>query len=101
MFENLFECYQFDYLWGKSPDFDFGHMAAQLKAAGHDVPWNFWQLRDIRTVEGFGIEYRGLNPVFEELEFLAAQHETAHSALDDAIQEAKTLCGVVVQIAGL
>ena len=101
MFENLFKCYRFDYLWGKSPDFDFGHMAAQLKAVSHDVPWNFWQLRDIRTVEGFGIEYQGLNPIFEELNFLAAQHETAHSALDDAIHEAQMLCGAVVQIAGL
>lgn len=101
MFENLFKCYRFDYLWGKSPDFDFGHMAAQLKAVGHEVPWNYWQLRDIRTVEGFGIQYQGLHPIFQEFQFLTGMHKTAHSALDDAINEAATLAGAVLQIAGL
>ena len=101
MFENLFKCYHFDYLWGKSPDFDFGQMAAQLKAVGHEVPWNYWQLRDIRTVEGFNIQYQGLHPIFEEFQFLIGMHETEHSALDDAIQEAAKLAAAVLHVAGI
>lgn len=82
-----------DYYWGKSPDFDFGHLAAQFKAQGRTIPWKFWQLRDIRTMEGLGLTgYESDDPVWQDLKLTAETAKTgAHCALMDAFVEAKVL----------
>lgn len=73
-----------DYFWGKAPDFDFGHLAAQLKHLGKPVPWKFWQLRDIRTLEG--LELSRSQQYMHDKNSLAK-----HVALDDAIAESELL----------
>ncbi len=85
-----------DYLWGNSPDFDFGHLGAQIKAKGLELPWRFWQLRDIRTVKGFGAytvkveENPGNLLGFKE-----------HHALYDALKEAHILKSSIQKISRL
>lgn len=39
-----------DEFWGCSPDFDFGHLEYWCERFSISVPWQFWQLRDVRTV---------------------------------------------------
>lgn len=74
----LFECGA-SFMWGCSPDFDFGHLAHWYKEVGLEVPWEFWQLRDIRTIRGF------LSP--EEKAAVEDKTLIKHIAIDDAIQE--------------
>ena len=64
-----------DYLWGNSPDFDFGHLEYWYKKASKNVPWTFWQLRDIRTIRDF------VDPA--KVAEIKAKY-TPHIALDDA-----------------
>ena len=55
------------YFWGKSHDFDFGHLGAQIEALGIRPPWTYWRLRDIRTLEGLGLHYDGDDALLTEL----------------------------------
>ena len=55
------------YFWGKSHDFDFGHLGAQIEALGIRPPWTYWRLRDIRTIEGLGLHYDGDDALLTEL----------------------------------
>lgn len=67
-----------DYLWGNSPDFDFGHLEYWLKKHHKFVPWKYHQLRDIRTIKDF-VE---VEPMDDELK---------HIAIEDARYEHKIL----------
>lgn len=98
-FVEIIEKEQPDYFWGKSHDFDFGHMGAQLKALGKTAPWQFWQLRDIRTMEGLGLKYEGDAPIYRQLTSYLKKHHTSHKALNDAYKEAAILCGTLLALA--
>ncbi len=87
-FMSLIEDFQPDYFWGKAPDFDFGHLAAQLEAAGRPVPWRYWQLRDIRTLEGL---WGDAKPVIEIPASEAVPVPMPHVAIYDALVEAELL----------
>lgn len=52
-FNDFIERVQPDYFWGNSPDFDFGHLEYWYKKYHMYTPWQFWQLRDIRTIRDF------------------------------------------------
>lgn len=98
-FVEIIEEEQPDYFWGKSHDFDFGHMGAQLKALSKTAPWQFWQLRDIRTMEGLGLKYEGDAPIYQQLQSYLKKHRTSHKALNDAYKEAAILCGSLLALA--
>lgn len=76
-----------DFFWSKGPDFDFGHLAAQLTPKRYPLPWRYWQLRDIRSLVGlFSAEAE------EEDEACAERYGLVpHVALNDAIAEARFL----------
>lgn len=42
-----------DYFWGCSPDFDYKHLEYWYKHFGIEIPWKYYQLRDVRTVRDF------------------------------------------------
>lgn len=87
-FSALIEDFQPDYFWGKAPDFDFGHLAAQLAFQGRPVPWRYWQLRDIRTLEGLWGEER---PAIEIPASETVPVPLPHVAIYDAMVEAELL----------
>jgi hypothetical protein len=71
------ETHDYDELWANSPKFDMVHLEAAYEALGWSVPWDFYELRDVRTVQAL--------PGAVELE-----HEgTEHDALDDAVHQAR------------
>ena len=79
------------YFWGKSHDFDFGHLGAQIEALGIRPPWTYWRLRDIRTSEGLGLRYeRGNDALLNELRSMNGA-ALRHSALSDALVETEIL----------
>lgn len=71
-----------DRFWGKSPDFDFGHLEFWAERLNIAIPWKFWQLRDIRTIMDYVDE--------EKIRELRTT-QNRHNALDDAIFERDVL----------
>ena len=43
-------CVGLDYIWCQGPTFDFVILQDLYKNLGKPVPWNFWQIRDSRTL---------------------------------------------------
>ena len=43
-------CVGLDYIWCQGPTFDFTILQNFYKMAGKPVPWNYWQIRDSRTL---------------------------------------------------
>jgi len=70
-----------DYLvkpWGNGPTFDITILENLLRQYGRDFPWNFWDVRCMRTFR----EYVGKNEKVEKT-------GTLHNALDDAEAQAE------------
>ena len=43
-------CVGLDYIWCQGPTFDFVILQDFYKNLGYPVPWNYWQIRDSRTL---------------------------------------------------
>ena len=86
------------YFWGKSHDFDFGHLGAQIEALGIRPPWTYWRLRDIRTIEGLGLHYDGDDALLTELRGRNAS-ALQHSAISDALVETELLYEAILATA--
>lgn len=96
-FLKLIDDFKPDYFWGKSPDFDFGHLEAQLAHQGLPIPWKFWQLRDIRTIEGLGCPMTD-DEIFTNPPAKWVNHDIVHTADYDAWVEARSLYAVVIHL---
>lgn len=74
-------------LWSDGPAFDPPILAAAYAAVGLPVPWHYRAPRDTRTLfDAAGID--------DHSAFMTAYNTgTAHHALDDAIAQAKSVCG--------
>jgi len=73
----------YDELWANSPKFDMAHLEAAYDALGWMVPWDFYELRDVRTVQAL--------PGAVEIE----QDGTTHDALDDAVYQAREVAATL------
>lgn len=69
-------------LWGNGPEFDMSILEYAYRATGQSVPWQYWEVRDIRTATS-------LHPV------TLRRRTTKHHALMDAEHEAKMLAMVL------
>lgn len=75
-----------DEVWANSPKFDCGILEAAYEAVGVAVPWEYYQLRDFRTLSEL--------PVAPELE----QDGVAHDALDDARYQARVAAATLERL---
>lgn len=66
-------------IWANSPSFDCVLLEAAYDLACRDVPWEYWQQRDMRTLSEL--------PVAADVE----QQGTEHDALDDARYQARVV----------
>lgn len=66
-------------VWGNGSTFDISILEAWFGLLGKEVPWKFWNVRDVRTVVDL-LDIPKKNMVFEG---------TAHNALDDVIHQIK------------
>lgn len=74
-------------LWSHGPAFDPPILAAAYAAVGLPVPWHYRAPRDTRTL----FDVAGID---DHSAFMTAYNTgTAHHALDDAIAQAKSVCG--------
>lgn len=72
-------------IWSHGATFDPPILAAAYDAVGIDVPWNFRNMRDTRTIfEAAGISYKG----------------THHTVIEDCLQQAEKVCEAYAIIQG-
>jgi hypothetical protein len=74
---DFLETQGYDELWANSPKFDMAHLEHAYDALDWVTPWEFYQLRDVRSLQAL--------PGAVDLE----QDGTEHDALDDAIHQAR------------
>lgn len=72
-----------DYLWANSPKFDMGMLEAGYDAVGVDAPWEFYQLRDYRTLTDL--------PAAQPANTPGVDHHALHDAYQQATVAAATL----------
>ena len=72
-------------VWGNSPNFDCDILAGLYRSAGKEVPWKFWQERDMRTLRDVSTTARHVPKI-------------AHTAMWDAVAEAEDLCAYLKSI---
>ena len=71
-------CVGLDYIWCQGPTFDFVILQSLYKAAQKPAPWNYWQIRDSRTL----FSMMPSDP-------RKAIQESLHNALADCYYQAK------------
>ena len=71
-------CVGLDYIWCQGPTFDFVILQDLYKNIGKPVPWNYWQIRDSRTLFSM-MPYDPRKDIQEDL----------HNALADCFYQAK------------
>lgn len=64
-------------LWGDSPRFDIALLHDAYHALGKEIPWNFRNERDVRTLTGFAPEIKA------NAEF----HGDPHNLIDDCLHQ--------------
>ena len=69
-------------VWAKSPSFDCKFLKDAYGRCGMDIPWAFWEQRDVRTAEEFFSYLTGQKEPEPDIE------GTAHDPLYDAKQQA-------------
>ena len=74
-------CVGVDTLWGQGYGFDFTMLEDMYRNAGKPIPWQFWQIRDSRTL--FGVLKNG-DP-------RKRMQTNLHNALADAYFQAKAI----------
>ena len=75
-----------DVFWCQGPLFDYAILQDIYKQLGHPVPWQYWQIRDSRTL--FSLVPRDLNEKRQDL----------HNALEDCRFQAKKVQKVYRQL---
>jgi hypothetical protein len=68
-----------DCIWAQGPVFDIVILENLYRQLGKPVPWNYWQIRDSRTIFGVFGDFRNKNKV------------DAHNALADCAEQARAL----------
>ena len=82
-FAEWYDTHDPDEVWANSPKFDAAMLEAAYDAVDESVPWDFHQLRDVRTVRAL--------PGAVELE----QDGVEHDALDDAVHQARAVAATL------
>lgn len=80
------------YIWGNAPTFDCAILRHAYAQTGQEVPWEFWQERDCRTVAWIG-KWMGYDAK-KNTEFEGEPHD----ALDDARHQAKYTIDILNEI---
>jgi exodeoxyribonuclease VIII len=80
------------YVWGNAPTFDCAILRHAFGQTGQEVPWEFWQERDCRTVAWVG-KWMG----YDAKKALAFEGEP-HDALDDARHQARYTIDILNEI---
>ena len=74
-----------DYFWGCSPDFDYKHLEYWFKHFQIEIPWKYYQLRDVRTIRDF-LSQEKLDDLKEKATMIGTcQHMAEYDARYEAL----------------
>jgi len=73
------------YVWGNGATFDISILEHAYNDLNQQIPWPFWDIRDMRTIVALAESLRG----FDRKSIL--RKGTHHSAVDDAVYQAKVI----------
>ena len=79
-------------IWGNGATFDVSILEYCYRKFNIEIPWKFWNIRDVRTIKDLYESSRG--------GFSKAMEGTKHNALDDAVYEAEMVCKMWKSILG-
>lgn len=65
----FFQSMSIECVWGNSARFDLGLLENAFNAVGMDVPWKYWNERDVRTLVSFAPEVK------KEMPFDGVKHD--------------------------
>jgi len=82
-----------DEIWANSPSFDCELLEAAYDAVGLEEPWEFWEERDVRTIESL--------PIASDLKHQGVEHDARDDAVHQARVVAKTLGAIDSDLAGV
>ncbi|QOL13274.1 3'-5' exonuclease [Dickeya dianthicola] len=77
-------------VWANSPSFDCVILSAAFERAETDIPWNYWNERDVRTIKSIGLSIMDMGRFLGTAEIIGIKH----NALDDAINQAQMVSAV-------
>lgn len=80
------------FIWGNAPTFDCAILRHAYEQVGQEVPWEYWQERDVRTMAWVG-KQMGYDAK-KNLQF----DGTPHDALDDARHQARYTISILNKI---
>lgn len=76
--------------WCNGASFDMPIMEDKFRLVGLPIPWNFWTVRDMRTIKNLVDR--------DTLAKLQVEPKIAHDALEDAIAQAQTLNNILTHL---
>lgn len=77
-------------VWANSPSFDCVILSAAFERAATEIPWNFWNERDVRTIKAIGLSIMDMGRFLGTAEII----DVKHNALDDAVNQAQMVSAV-------
>ncbi|RRO02432.1 3'-5' exonuclease [Pectobacterium aquaticum] len=84
------------HVWANSPSFDCTILKTAFERTDIDVPWNYWNELDVRTMKEVGFAIMNMTPFLGTAETIGVKH----NALDDAISQVALVSAVMSRLAG-
>ncbi|EDW6355799.1 3'-5' exoribonuclease [Salmonella enterica subsp. enterica] len=78
------------YVWAKSPSFDLSLIkdaAERCAISSEEIPWKFWNERDVRTIEGLASQFNFPLPY--------GKADVTHHALEDVRGQIRNVSAVI------
>lgn len=76
-------------VWGNGASFDIPIIEHAIRQTQYAVPWQYWNIRDVRTIVALGRSLLDIDPK-KDMPF----NGTEHNALDDAVHQAQYVCEI-------
>lgn len=69
-------------VWANSPSFDCTILKSAFVVSHTDIPWNYWNERDVRTIKEIALSLMGSTPA---IVLVGAIHNALHDAINQAV----------------
>ncbi|WP_409309010.1 3'-5' exonuclease [Pectobacterium sp. B1J-3] len=81
-------------VWANAPSFDCTILKTAFERTDIDVPWNYWNERDVRTMKEVGFAIMDMGRFLSTAETIGVKH----NALDDAISQVALVSAVMSRL---
>ncbi|MCI4204271.1 3'-5' exonuclease [Dickeya dianthicola] len=78
------------HVWANSPSFDCAILKSAFERTDTDIPWKYWNERDVRTIKAIGLSIMDIGRFLGTAETIGVKH----NALDDAINQVRLVSAV-------